>query len=66
MHVIILMVGASKKIGMKIFFHLQSDKYLEYYYYRCGSGWGRKCLHLSKAELVAGGPGAFALGPSAQ
>lgn len=53
-------------MGMKIFYHPQNDKLLEYYYCRCGGGWSRKCLQLGKVALDGGGLRAFALGPSAQ
>lgn len=53
-------------MGMKIFCHPQNDKLLEYYYYRCGGGWSRKCLSLGKVALDGGGLRALALGPSTQ
>lgn len=61
-----LMGGANEVMDMKIFYHPQSDKPLEYYYYKCAGGWSRKCLQLGKVEPDGGGPRAFALGPSAQ
>lgn len=53
-----LMGGANEVMDMKIFYHPQSDKPLEYYYYKCAGGWSRKCLQLGKVEpdVVAPGP----------
>lgn len=61
-----LMGGANEIIGMKIVYHPQSNKLLEYYYYRCGGEWNRKCLKLGKIEQDDDGLRTFALGPSAQ
>lgn len=57
--------GANEIMGMKIVYCLQSSKPLEYYYYRCGGEWNRKCLKLGKVEPDGDGVRSFALGPSA-
>lgn len=59
------MGGASEIRDVKMF-TTHSDKYLEYNYYGCGSGWGRKCLQLGRDEPAGGGLRVFALHPSAQ